>query len=135
LVSIFNTSGYPETLYASASSLVSQKPIAIASERSGATKVISSRNPFCLRRSGKILLSTTLVNSVVAFGFSSIMTWRVNMVAPLGCWLWTSGDLGDSRGAEKRVSLNSIRRVPYHAPAHLLIRVYSKCHEYRIAQE
>src|ERR1043165_7617450 len=121
-------------LEASACSFVSQKLIAIASERSGATKVISSRNPFCLRRSGKILLSTTLVNSVVvAFGFSSIMTWRVNIVSSLGCLAMTSGDLGDSRGAEKRVSLNSIRRVPYHARGRLPNHVYSKGNEYRIA--
>src|SRR5438445_8767109 len=88
-------------------------------------KVISSRNPFCLRRSGRILLSTTSVNSVVVvFGFSCIMTWRVNIISSLDCWLWTSGNLDDSRGAEKGVSWDSVRRIPYHAPARLPNQVF-----------
>ena len=70
--------------------------------------------------------------SLVRLALSNIVTGAAKTFVAHVWWALTSGDLGDSRGAEKRVSLNSIRRVPYHASAGLPNQVYSKCHEYQL---
>src|SRR5882724_9748186 len=50
-----------------------------ASEPSGAIKVNSSRNPFCVRSSGRISFSIMRVNSGAELALSFIETWRANI--------------------------------------------------------
>src|SRR6185503_8595732 len=89
-----------------------QKLLTIASERSGAMKVVSSRNPFCLRRIGRISSAEMRLSSVAEFAFNFKVTCRPNICFSSVVELLTSGDLENSRGAEKGVS-DSIRRSPY----------------------
>src|SRR6185369_6539417 len=79
------------------------KLLAIASDRSGEIKVVSSRNPFCLRRIGRISASAMRLSSVAESALSFKVTCRPN-ISFSSVELWTSGDLGNSRGAEKGVS-------------------------------
>src|ERR1044071_7614659 len=93
LARVLSTSGEPVSLYASASSAVSQKLLAIASARSPAMKMVSPRNPFCRRRIGMISLLAIRVSSVAELALSFIVTCRPNIFLLLGWWLLTVDSL------------------------------------------